>query len=129
MLSSKFLTIYYLCILLGNVYTQDVCNDYNRDSKMSKATGFDIMKGAKAKLLIKSFTKESESMCMFECGIDCGCLMTIYENKKCELYKSEAENYLNKTETESNTFSIYYKKDMLTKPLYIQNGNIFLYFK
>jgi len=106
-----------------------VCHKDSRELFFTRGKGFDIMKGAKTKLLIKSLTKETESKCMVECGIDCGCLITIYENKKCELYKSEAENYLNKTETESNTFSIYYKKDMLTKPLYIQNGNIFLYFK
>ena len=73
--------------------------------------------------MIKSYPIENEMMCVADCGLDCDCFMTIYSPNKCELYKKEAQDYLNKTLTD--TLNIYYKKDMLSLPLYLVNGKLF----
>jgi len=76
--------------------------------------------------LIKSYPIENEMMCVADCGLDCDCFMTIYSPNKCEFYKKEAQDYFNKTLT--NTLNIYYKKDVLSLPLYMVNGELFCVF-
>ncbi len=99
-----------------------VCNKDTREFQLIKGIDFDIMNGARAKLLINSFTKDSVAKCMVECGLDCECLMIRYEDKNCEIYKIQVKDYLNMTQNQSSNVIIYYKKDMLTEPIYIQNG-------
>jgi hypothetical protein len=76
--------------------------------------------------MIRSYTIENEMMCVADCGLDCDCFMTIYSQNKCELYKKEAQDYFNKTLTD--TLNIYYKKDMLSPSLYMVNGELFYVF-
>ncbi len=83
------------------------------------------MEKARPKLLIQSSSKENEKMCLKECEIDSECFMTLYDTT-CGLYKKETQDYLSKTSNQSSiTFSIYFKGNMLTSPLYFQNGIYF----
>ena len=79
------------------------------------------MQAARSKLMIKSVDESSEMLCIATCGLDLDCFLTIFNNKKCELYRKEAQDYFNITQTD---LSIYYKKDMLNQPLYIVNGKM-----
>jgi len=143
MFGNKFAIIYSVCLLFGLLPCQSqdskpifinimaLCNwqclfSFNqacgstRNSRLSKGHGFEIMQSVRSKLVIKSYTIENEMMCVADCGLDCDCFMTTYSPKKCEFYKKEAQDYLNKTLTD--TLNIYYKVDMLNLPLYLVNG-------
>jgi len=92
-----------------------------RNSKLNRGRGFEIIQAARNKLIIKAVEESSEMLCVATCGLDLDCFLTIYSSRKCELYRKEAQDYFNITQTD---LSIYYKKDMLNQPLYIAKGEM-----
>ena len=69
-------------------------------------------------------------MCVEECRKDCLCFMTIYRKKKCQLFKKEAQYYLNSTGPLNQTSNderrkkVHFKEAMLEGPIYIAKGKM-----
>ena len=69
-------------------------------------------------------------MCVEECRKDCLCFMTIYRKKKCQLFKKEAQYYLNSTGPLNQTSNderrkkVHFKEAMLEGTMYIANGKM-----